>query len=50
MQDCEFVIFISSLACAIAKDKSQKEINILSAFFTQLRRYTSYSFYIKYRR
>ncbi len=33
---CEFVLFISILACTIAKDKTQKEIEILAAFFTQL--------------
>ena len=37
MKNCEFVTFISILACNIAKDKTQEEINILSAFFTQLR-------------
>lgn len=37
MQNCEFVTFISVLACTIAKDKTQDELNILSAFFTQLR-------------
>lgn len=47
MQNCEFVTFISALACAIAKGKSQDELNILSAFFTQLRRYFSYTFRIK---
>ncbi len=47
MQNCEFVTFISALACTIAKDKSQNELNILSAIFTQLRRYFSYTFYIK---
>lgn len=36
MQGCEFVTFISALACAIAKDKTQEEINVLAAFFTQL--------------
>ena len=36
MNSCEFVLFISILACTIAKDKTQKEIEILSAFFTQL--------------
>ena len=36
MGSCEFVTFISTLACTIAKGKSQKEINILAAFFTQL--------------
>lgn len=41
MKSCEFVTFISILACSIAKDKTQEEINILSAFFTQLRRYIS---------
>ena len=37
MQNCEFVTFISALACAISKDKNQDELNILSAIFTQLR-------------
>ena len=37
MPDCEFVTFISALACSIAKDKSPDEIAILSAFFVQLR-------------
>lgn len=41
MENCEFVTFISILACTIAKDKTQEEINILSAFFSQLRRYVS---------
>ena len=36
MFSCEFVTFISTLACTIAKGKTQKEINILAAFFTQL--------------
>lgn len=36
MQGCEFVTFISALACAIAKDKTQNEINILSTIFSQL--------------
>ena len=47
MQNYEFVTFISALACAIAKDKSQDELNILSAIFTQLRRYFGYTFCIK---
>ena len=33
---CDFVIFISILACSIAKDKTQKELEILATFFTQL--------------
>lgn len=37
MQNCEFVTFISILACSIAKDKSPEDIAILSSFFTQLR-------------
>ncbi len=41
MKNCEFVTFISVLACNIAKGKTQEEINILSTFFTQLRRYIS---------
>lgn len=36
MNSCSFVNFISLLACEIAKDKSQDELAILSAFFTQL--------------
>lgn len=36
MQNCEFVTFISILACTIAKDKTQNELNVLSAFFSQL--------------
>ncbi len=44
MESCEFVTFISILACQIAKDKTQEEINCLSAFFTQLRRYFNYNF------
>ena len=37
MQGCEFVTFISALACSIAKDKTVEELAVLSAFFTQLR-------------
>jgi len=36
MNPCAFVNFISLLACEIAKDKSQDELAILAAFFTQL--------------
>ena len=36
MNPCAFVNFISLLSCEIAKDKSQDELAILSAFFTQL--------------
>ena len=36
MQNCEFVTFISILACSIAKDKSPEEIAIFSSFFVQL--------------
>lgn len=36
MKNCEFVTFISILACNIAKDKTEAELNLLSAFFTQL--------------
>ena len=36
MSSCEFVTFISILACNIAKDKSPEEIATLSAFFVQL--------------
>lgn len=43
MPNCEFVTFISILACNIAKDKSPEELATLSALFVQLRRYISYS-------
>ena len=36
MNSCAFVNFISLLACEITKDKSQDEVAILAAFFTQL--------------
>ena len=36
MNSCAFVNFIYLLACDIAKDKSQEEIALLAAFFTQL--------------
>jgi hypothetical protein len=36
MNSNQFVIFISILGSNIAKGKTQDEINILSAFFTQL--------------
>ncbi len=36
MNSCEFVTFISTLACAIAQDKTKRELDILSVFFTQL--------------
>lgn len=36
MNDCEFVTFISVLACSIAKGKSQDELGLLSAFLVQL--------------
>lgn len=39
MKSCEFVTFISGLACTIARDKTDEEISVLAAFFTQLRRY-----------
>ena len=49
MKNCEFVTFISILACNIAKNKTQEEINILSAFFSQLRRYISNFVGFRYR-
>lgn len=36
MKSCEFVNFISILACQIAKGKTEEEITCLAAFFTQL--------------
>ena len=37
MENCEFVTLISVLACTIARGKTDEELNILSAVFTQLR-------------
>lgn len=36
MNNCEFVTFISVLACSIAKGKNQNELNLLASFFNQL--------------
>ena len=36
MNSCEFVTYISALACAITKNRSADEINLLAAVFTQL--------------
>ena len=49
MPNCEFVTFISILACSIAKDKSTEELAILSTFFVQLRRYFSNTCYFKFK-
>ena len=49
MPDCEFVTFISILACNIAKDKTPEELSILSTFFVQLRRYISNTFYFRFK-
>ena len=46
MSYCEFVNFISSLASIISKDKTEEEIAVLAALFTQLRRYINYNFCI----
>ena len=48
MCNCEFVTFISILACNIAKDKTPEELATLSAFFVQLRRYPCNSCYFKF--
>lgn len=37
MKSCEFVVFISTLASGITKGKTQEEVDILAAAFTQLR-------------
>lgn len=50
MKNCEFVTYISILACNIAKNKTQEEIDILAAFFTQLRRHISNTFGIQLKR
>ena len=49
MQNCELVTFISMLACTIAKNKTQEELDILSVIFTQLRRYTSNTFNLRFK-
>ncbi|HHU70988.1 MAG TPA: hypothetical protein GXZ21_03010 [Clostridiales bacterium] len=36
MDECELVIFISTVACSLAKCCSAEELTILSAIFTQL--------------
>jgi dolichol kinase len=36
MDECELIVFISSVACAISKCCSTDEITILSVVFTQL--------------
>ena len=36
MPNCEFVTFISVLACNIAKETSPEELALLSALFVQL--------------
>jgi len=36
MEDCELVMIISSIACAISKCCSEDEVSILSVVFTQL--------------
>ena len=36
MNSCEFVTFISILACDIAERKSAEEIAIIASFLTQL--------------
>lgn len=47
MGSCEFVTLISTLACTIAKNKSQKEIELLAVFFYTAWRY--FSHYFSYR-
>lgn len=36
MDSCELVTLISTLACALAKELTQEEINILAVILTQL--------------
>ena len=36
MNGCELANFITWLACAISKDKTPDELNLLSAIFSQL--------------
>lgn len=36
MNPCEIVTLVSAISCAIAKNRSVEELNILSAIFTQI--------------
>jgi hypothetical protein len=36
MQSCELVLFISSLACCIAKDRTDEELALIGSIFSQL--------------
>ena len=36
MQSCELVMFVSSVACTIAKNTSTEELAIIAAVFNQL--------------
>lgn len=36
MDECELILFISTLACSISKCYTAEEISVLSAIFTQL--------------
>ncbi len=36
LNGCELANFVTWLACAIAKDKTANELNLLSAIFSQL--------------
>lgn len=36
MQSCELVAIVSSIACCLAKDRSEDEIALLSSIFNQL--------------
>lgn len=36
MSPCEIVTLVSAISCAIAKNRSIEELNILSAIFTQI--------------
>lgn len=35
MQNCEFVTFITILACSFANGKTTEELSLFSSFFTQ---------------
>lgn len=36
MNPCEYTMLVSAIACSIAKDKTEDEVELLAAFFTQL--------------
>ncbi len=36
MNPCEYTMLVSTIACSIAQDRSEEEVELLAAFFSQL--------------